>query len=327
MALGTAVSTATIPIIRPRIGSAAHRNAQRIGVALAIISAMSFGVSGPFAKVLLDAGWTPGAAVLFRVFGGAVALGAVALWMTKGKMLSHWTVAYKPIIALGVFGVAGTQLGYYNAVTYIPVSVAMLIEYAAPIIVLLWIWARTRITPAMGTLVGAGLTAAGLLLVINIGGATNLDPRGLAWAAVAALSNSVYFVVAAKPSKAGAHPISIAAGSLVVGGLFVAALTLVGFVPLHFRFTSMSLGAVMIAWWVPVAVLALVTAAIAYGTGISAATHLGASSASFLALLEVLFAIVAAWILLGQVPTANEVMGAALVLCGLVLVKLAANRG
>lgn len=327
VAIGTAISTATIPVIRPRIGSAAHRHSQRVGVALAVVSALSFGVSGPFAKVLFAAGWTPGAAVLARVGGGALALGLVALWMTKGDLLSQWIRAYKTIIVLGIFGVAGAQLCYYNAVQFVPVSVALLIEYAAPIIVLLWMWFQTRITPALGTMVGAGVTVAGLMLVIDLGGATSLDPRGILWASAAAIANSVYFVIAGKPVAAKVQPIALAAGSLVVGGIVVLITTAVGLTPVVFSFGPMHLGTVSIPWWLPLAVLMLVTAAAAYGTGIAAATHLGPSTASFLALLEVVFAIIAAWVLLGQIPTANQLGGAALVLCGLVLVRIAPKHG
>ena len=57
-----------------------------------------------------------------------------------------------------------------------------------------------------------------------------------------------------------------------------------------------------VPWWLPVLALGVVTAAVAYVAGILAARGLGARMASFAALLEVLFAVVFAWLLLGSAP-------------------------
>ena len=76
------------------------------------------------------------------------------------------------------------------------------------------------------------------------------------------------------------------------------------------------------AWWLPVLGLGLVTAALAYTTGVAAGRLLGSRLASFVALLEVLSAVVFAWLLLGQLPGLVQLAGGVLVLAGVVLVKL-----
>ncbi|HMU36928.1 MAG TPA: EamA family transporter, partial [Marmoricola sp.] len=68
--------------------------------------------------------------------------------------------------------------------------------------------------------------------------------------------------------------------------------------------------------------LCLVTAAIAYVAGIVASRLLGARVASFVALTEVLFAIAWAWFLVGEATRPVQLVGAALVLGGVVVVKL-----
>ena len=77
-----------------------------------------------------------------------------------------------------------------------------------------------------------------------------------------------------------------------------------------------------VPWWLPVLALGVVTAALAYVAGILAARGLGARMASFAALLEVLFAVVFAWLLLGQLPRSVQLVGGVFVLAGVVLVKL-----
>ena len=55
-----------------------------------------------------------------------------------------------------------------------------------------------------------------------------------------------------------------------------------------------------VSWLVPVLGLSLVAAVIAYVAGIGAARRLGAKLASFIGMTEVLFAILFAWLALGQ---------------------------
>jgi len=81
-----------------------------------------------------------------------------------------------------------------------------------------------------------------------------------------------------------------------------------------------------VPWWLPVLALGLVTAAFAYVTGIAAGRRLGSRLASFVALGEVLAAVVFAWLLLGELPRPVQMVGGLLVLAGVVVVKLGEGR-
>jgi drug/metabolite transporter (DMT)-like permease len=70
----------------------------------------------------------------------------------------------------------------------------------------------------------------------------------------------------------------------------------------------------------------VVTAAVAYTTGIAAVRRLGSRLASFVALTEVLAAVLFAWLLLGQLPARIQFVGGLCVLAGVVLVKLDEDR-
>jgi drug/metabolite transporter (DMT)-like permease len=69
-------------------------------------------------------------------------------------------------------------------------------------------------------------------------------------------------------------------------------------------------------------VLGVVTAAIAYTSGIAAGRRLGSRLASFVALLEVLAAVLFAWVLLDELPRTVQLVGGLLILAGVVFVKL-----
>ena len=81
-----------------------------------------------------------------------------------------------------------------------------------------------------------------------------------------------------------------------------------------------------VVWWLPFVGLGVVTAALAYTTGIAASRRLGARLASFVALLEVVAAVVFAWLLLDQVPGTLQMIGGAIVVAGVVVVKLGEPR-
>ena len=82
-----------------------------------------------------------------------------------------------------------------------------------------------------------------------------------------------------------------------------------------------------VSWLVPVTGLALVAAVIAYVAGIGAARLLGAKLASFIGMAEVLFAILFAWLLLGQLPSVVQFTGGVLILAGVTGVRLDELRG
>ncbi len=90
---------------------------------------------------------------------------------------------------------------------------------------------------------------------------------------------------------------------------------------------DVTLAAHQFPWWVPLLEVSLVAAAFAYVAGIGATRLLGAKVASFVGLTEVLFAILFAWLLLGQLPTGIQLVGGLLVVAGVALVRLDEMRG
>jgi drug/metabolite transporter (DMT)-like permease len=72
--------------------------------------------------------------------------------------------------------------------------------------------------------------------------------------------------------------------------------------------------------------LILISAVLAYPTGIVAVRRLGSSLASFVSLTEVIFAVVFAFVLLGQGPGVMQLMGGALILAGIALVQRPARQ-
>jgi drug/metabolite transporter (DMT)-like permease len=285
-----------------------------------VISAVSFGLSGSLAKGLLDSGWTPAAAVTARILIAALALAVPALVVLHGR----WGLLRRNLGLLASYGgiaIAGCQLAYFSAVEHMQVGVALLIEYTAPVAVVGWLWLRHGHRPGRLTVAGAVVSAGGLVLVLDVIAGADLSVVGVLWALGAMGCVSAYFVLSAQHGN-GLPPIVLAAAGLAFGGGALLVAGLVGVVPLAATTRPVSYQGATVAWWVPVLGLGLVAAAVAYVAGIAASRALGSRLASFVGLLEVLAALVFAWLLLGEIPRGIQLVGGFLVLAGVVVVKL-----
>jgi drug/metabolite transporter (DMT)-like permease len=290
------------------------------GLAFAVLSAASFGLSGALGKGLMASGWSPGALVLLRVTLG----GLVLLVPTFLALRGRWYLARRNaglVVVYGLVAIAGCQLAYFTAIQHLQVGVALLIEYTAPVAVVLWLWLRHAQRPRRLTVTGAVVSAAGLLLVLDVLTGGRLSVVGVVWALLAMLGAATYFVLSADEDN-GLPPVALAGGGLVVGSLVLGLSGLVGVVPMRFATADASYGALTVPWWLPVLLLGAVTAALAYWSGIAASRRLGSRLASFVALTEVLMALLFAWLLLGELPRAVQFLGGVLIVVGVVVVKL-----
>ncbi len=291
----------------------------RGGLAFAVLAAASFGLSGALASGLLDAGWSPAALVLCRIAVGALALAAPAVMALRGRWyLLPANAGF--LLAFGLVAVAGCQFAYFNAVERLPVAVAILIEYAAPVAVVGWLWARHRQAPSRLTVTGAAVAIAGLLLVLDVFSVGSVDGLGVLWALGGMVGCAFFFVVSAGEDN-GLPPIVLAASGLVVGSISLGLAGLLGFVDMSAGTGDATYNGVEVSWWLPLLALGVVTAAVSYVTGILASRALGARLASFVALLEVLFSVIFAWLLLGQLPVALQLLGGLLLLGGVIVVR------
>jgi len=296
------------------------------GVALALVSASSFGLSGSLARSLLDLGWTPAAVVATRVGGAFLILLVPALLVLRRIGLPTGRQSGR-MLAYGVVAIAVAQLCYFSAVQYLSVGVALLLEYLAPVMLIGWHWARTHRKPALPVLAGAGLSIVGLAFVLDLRDGLTLNPVGVAWGLAAAVCLSAYFLLSEdKGTDAPIHPLLLTTGGTGVGAVILLAASAAGILPLAAHAGTAVLAERAVDWWLPALLLILISAVLAYPTGIVAVRRLGSSLASFVSLTEVIFAVVFAFVLLGQRPGVMQLMGGALILAGIALVQRPARQ-
>ena len=290
------------------------------GLVFAVVSAISFGLSGALARGLLETGWSAGAMTLVRVSLGAAALTPFGLAALRGR----WGLLRRNLgllVAYGVVAVAGAQFCYFSAVQHMQVGPAILIEFTAPATVVVFLWLRRGQRPGPMTLTGAGLAALGLVLVLDLLSGADLSVRGVLWSLGAMVGCATYFIISADEDN-GLPPLVLAWAGLLVGALGLGLLGLVGVLPMRTATDTTTYAGAHVSWWVPLVALGLVTAALSYVAGIAAGRRLGSRLASFVALLEVVASVCWAWLLLDELPGSIQLLGGLLILAGVVAVKL-----
>jgi drug/metabolite transporter (DMT)-like permease len=242
---------------------------------------------------------------------------SLVLLRRRWYLLRHNAVL---LLTYGVVAVASVQLAFFTAVNTLSVGVALLLEYLGVVLVVVWLWARHGERPRRWTVVGVGFAVVGLVLVLDVLGGIRVDGVGVLWALGAATGLAAFFVLSARVDT-GLPPLVMAAGGLLVGGVALVLANLVGIVTMTATTVDVELGGRTLPWWVPVALLSLVAAAFAYASGVAATRRLGSKVASFVGLSEVLFSILFAWLLLGELPEAMQLLGGLFVLAGVVAVR------
>ena len=286
---------------------------------------MCFGTSGTFGAALEGAGWSPAGAVLVRVSVAALALTVPALFALRGR----WTLLRRrarQVVVYGLVGVAACQVCYFNAIARMDVGISILLEYLGIVLVVGWLWLRHGQRPRLLTMLGGVAALGGLALMLQLSGSGGVSLVGVLYALAAAVSMAVYFFQSSATSASDGSevlpPVVLTWGGMVTGAVAIALVGAARLMPLRFASSSVTLLNSQVSWVLPVLGLGVVAAAIAYVTGIGAARRLGAKLGSFVAMAEVLFAAGFAWVLLHQVPTGMQFLGGALILAGVVAVRL-----
>ncbi|MFI9653913.1 DMT family transporter [Guyparkeria sp. GHLCS8-2] len=153
-----------------------------MGIALVMLAAFLWGVSGGIAAVLIERGWDP---LVVSFYRGVVGFLCFAAWW-----LARFAVIPLPdrraILwsALAGLGVAGNFIFYFLSISQANVAVAVTLMYTAPIYVYLvsLTTGAVRLTPGFVAAIGSVLL--GVALLTQLVGGENL--AGLSFAGMAA---------------------------------------------------------------------------------------------------------------------------------------------
>jgi drug/metabolite transporter (DMT)-like permease len=291
------------------------------GTLLIVVASVCFGTSGPFAKPMMNAGFSPQQVATLRITLAALVL-LLAVGLTKPSVLRVSRRDWRLIGIYGLVGVAAVQLVYFIAVSRIPVGIAMLLEFTSPILVALWVrFVRGTILPAQAW-VGTVLALAGLAMVAQVWQGLSFDALGLLAGVAAAFGAAGYFLLGERGVSA-VHPLGLVTWGLVIGAVAVCVVVPPWTIPFSILSDTTTFGPWHPPVWALLCGVVLISTTMAYLLSISAMRYLPSHVVSVLALVEPIVATATAWAFLGQSLTMTQVGGAVVLLGGATLVQVA----
>ncbi|GAB2962702.1 EamA family transporter [Micromonospora polyrhachis] len=294
-----------------------------LGIAMVLGSGVLFAVNGTMSKLVLRAGIEAPQLTLLRAAGAFVGLLALSLLLRPGPRRLRITVGQLPLlIGYGLTGFFLVPMLYFVAISRMPVGIALLFEYTAPLLVALWarFGQHQQVRPRLWA--GLALSLVGLAGVAEVWGGLRLDGLGVLAGFGAAVLLAVYYVLGSHGvrSRDSLSLTTWAFGTAAVAGLLTRAVTAGtgGWEPL-----GQSSGGV------PVMLLCgyvVVLGSIAPFLLVAGALrHLPATSVGIIGMVEPVLAAAVAWVTLGagEALSLAQLTGGALVLVGVAIAETA----
>ncbi|MFO7808639.1 DMT family transporter [Guyparkeria sp.] len=153
-----------------------------MGIALVILAAFLWGMSGGIAAVLIERGWDPLVVSFYRGVVGFLCF--AAWWLARFAAIPFPERRAILWSALAGLGVAGNFIFYFLSISQANVAVAVTLMYTAPIYVYLVSLATGAVRLTSGFVVAIGSVLLGVALLTQLVGGENLT--GLPFAGVAA---------------------------------------------------------------------------------------------------------------------------------------------
>ena len=299
----------------------ANRN-PTVGITAVSFAALMFGFNASTVKIILGTEINPEQLVLFRTAITALIAGIVLLFTNK-KAFKITKKELPVLVFYGVFGVALMQWSYSNAVSLLPISVALLIEYTAIVIVPLvsLLLFKEKVRPRLWF--GIAAVLIGLAIVSNIWNSA-LNPLGVAWAIMAAVCLSIYFLIG-EHTQRKRDAMSTLFYTFAVAAIFWAIMNLINpgkVIDINLEFNlGGNLSAISMPVWAGLLWIGIMGSFIPMLLDYIALGNLSATAVGVIATAETVFATVFAWAWLNESMTTLEVIGGLIVVAGIILAE------
>ena len=306
--------------------TATHARRPQVGFVLVGLGALLFIVNAGVSRVLLRAGVDPAQLTTARITGTALCLLVFCLVARRPALRPPAGRLRWLLVLHGLVGVAALQWAYFVAIDRLPIGLALLLEYQAPLLVALWARFVQGEHLRRRAWVGLGLALVGLAMATGVlGGGLRWDVAGLLAGLAAAVCFATYFLVG-EHGVAELDPLRVVLWSFGIAAVAMNLVTPVWQFPAGVVTSQVPLlgrlgevpglvaapGALLLAWVVVLGTL------VPFGVELAAMRHLSASVVTMVAMLEPVGVAVLGWAWfredLGPVAT----VGYALVVGGIV---------
>lgn len=295
------------------------------GYAFYLAATVLFALNGTVVKTMLLSGISAADLSQVRITGAfLLLLVIVAVWRPRALRIRR--DEWKILLAYGVIGLSMTQFLYFVAIERMPIGIALIIEFTAPIFVVLWVRFGRHETVRPTVWIGLLLALVGLALIAQVWQGFTLDGLGVAAGFGAAIALALYYLLGERQRR-GAHardPLSLTMWGMGGAALFWAIVQpwwtfpwgdLAGVSePLAGSGPNLPIG-VLASWMI------VMGSVIPFSLAMASLAYLSAAQASIVGMTEPLVASAIAWIVLAEVLTPIQMMGGVIVLAGVYLAE------
>ena len=241
------------------------------------------------------------------------------LWARRGTARLRLPVGdLGRIVLLGVLGVAASNYFYYLAIQRTNVATAIILQYTAPVLVLLYMVARGFQRATLQRIAAVGLAGLGSALAIGMGASGfRLDRLGVAAATLAAVSFAFYNVAGHQILARYDRWIVLLYTTFSAGVFWLVVNPPWKLVAAHYSGLQ----------WDFLVVFAVVSVLGPFSFYFAGLQHLEPTRAIVASCLEPVFSIVLAALLLGESLRPIQAMGIVIVLAAIVIVQLPERGG
>ncbi|MFM1845921.1 MAG: hypothetical protein RIS19_394 [Actinomycetota bacterium] len=293
-----------------------------VGITAVSFAALMFGFNASSVKIILGTEISPEQLVLFRATITALMAGLVLLF-TNRKAFKVTMKELPVLIFYGIFGIALMQWSYSNAVSLLPISVALLIEYTAIVIVPLvsLLLFKEKVRPRLWF--GIAAVLVGLAIVSNLWN-SSLNPIGVAWAFMAAACLSIYFLIG-EHTQRKRDAMSTLFYTFAVASVFWAIMNFINpakMIDINLVFNlGGNLSGISMPVWAGLLWIGIMGSFIPMLLDYIALGNLSATAVGVIATAETVFATIFAWAWLNESMTTLEVIGGLIVVAGIILAE------
>lgn len=291
------------------------------GEVLLVIGALAFAFNGIVSKIVLQAGLSEWRMVQIRT-GGAFLFLITYVLLTNAKSLKVTKKELPLLVTYSLFGFAIVQFGYFIAISRMHVSMALIIEFTAPIWIVLWIkYVRKSFVPK-DMWIAISLAFIGMLLLAQVWKGMTLDTLGLIAAFLDAFALATYFILGERLGHSRPTASLNALGFGIASAIWAIAFPLWSF-PTEIFTQTINLSGPLEKYnapgWALLLWVVLLGTILPYLCVLAGIKLLSASTSSVIGMLEPVFAGMFAWIWIGESWTSIQLLGGVIVIAGIYL--------
>ncbi len=274
-----------------------------IGIFCTLLGAVFWGFSGASSEYLMEVYYLPTQWIsMVRMLSAGIILLIGLSFKQRDHLKGIWKdgVSWKSLLVFSIVGLMANQLTYLMAISYTNAGTATVLQYIAPVFILVYVSLKNRKRPNTKELVGISLTLIGIFLITTHGNIQSLvvSPVGLSWGILSAITLATYNIVPIEIIRKWGSLVVTCYGMLI-GGVVGALLFQQWRIEVHLDLSA--LGALF--------VVVVFGTVIPYTLYLKGVEQIGAVKASMIASVEPLAATLFTAILLGTQFTKIDITG------------------